>query len=132
MPNRINFESGDWIQYLYDASGVKLQTKHYTASTRTTTTKDYIANKIYENNVLKTVLTSEGYAEKVGNQFDYFYFLKDHLGNNRVLLSSTGAAIQVNNYYAFGLSMWEGADNQNIQPYKYNGKELDKMHGLNM
>jgi RHS repeat-associated protein len=29
--------------------------------------------------------------------------------------------------------MWEGAvTGQNEQPYKYNGKELDRMHGLNM
>jgi RHS repeat-associated protein len=132
LPNRVNFQSGDWTQYLYDASGVKLQTKHYVASTGTTTTKDYVANKIYEKNVLKTILTTEGYVEKVGNQYDYYYFLKDHLGNNRVLLSSAGTAIQVNNYYAFGLSMWEEATNQEIQPYKYNGKELDKMHGLNL
>ncbi|GHT70532.1 hypothetical protein FACS1894155_00010 [Bacteroidia bacterium] len=133
LPKRIDFQTGDWIEYLYDASGVKLRTSHYTASTGTTVNRDYIGNKIYENNVLKTILTEEGYMEKNGNTFNYFFYLKDHLGNNRVVLNNSGAAVQVNNYYPFGLSMWEGTTTgQNAQLYKYNGKELDRMHGLNL
>ncbi|GHU89921.1 hypothetical protein FACS1894155_07600 [Bacteroidia bacterium] len=132
LPKQIDFQSGDWIQYLYDASGVKLRTTHYTASSGLTTHRDYINNKIYEDDILKTILTEEGYVEKNGSSFDYFYYLKDHLGNTRVVLNQSGTAVQVNNYYPFGLSMWETSSNQNNQPYKYNGKELDKMHGLNL
>jgi RHS repeat-associated protein len=36
------------------------------------------------------------------------------------------------NYYPFGAQFCDGsANNNDVQPYKYNGKELDKMHGLN-
>ena len=56
-----------------------------------------------------------------------------HLGNNREVVDSSGAVTQVTNYYPFGApyadaSASKGAD---VQPYKYNGKELDLMHGLN-
>ena len=55
-----------------------------------------------------------------------------HLGNNREVVDASGAVQQVTNYYPFGApyadaTASKGAD---IQPYKYNGKELDLMHGL--
>ncbi|MBB4038263.1 RHS repeat-associated protein, partial [Dysgonomonas hofstadii] len=34
-------------------------------------------------------------------------------------------------YYPFGMAMAESTS-QSTQPYKYNGKELDKTHGLNL
>lgn len=54
--------------------------------------------------------------------------------NNCEVVSTSGSVQQVTNYYPFGApyadpAAVEGAD---LQPYKYNGKELDKMHGLNM
>lgn len=56
-----------------------------------------------------------------------------HLRNNREVVDASGAVTQVTNYYPFGApyadaSASKGAD---VQPYKYNGKELDLMHGLN-
>ena len=56
-----------------------------------------------------------------------------HLGNNREVVDVNGAVTQVTNYYPFGApyadaTASKGAD---VQPYKYNGKELDLMHGLN-
>ena len=56
-----------------------------------------------------------------------------HFGNNREVVGACGAVTQVTNYYPFGApyadaSASKGAD---VQPYKYNGKELDLMHGLN-
>ena len=36
---------------------------------------------------------------------------------------------QVNHYYPYGGVMGESSGGD-IQPYKYNGKELDRMHGL--
>lgn len=35
------------------------------------------------------------------------------------------------NYYPFGAQFCDGSATSDVQPYKYNGKELDKMHGLN-
>ena len=58
----------------------------------------------------------------------YYYYLKDHQGNNRVVVSSSGTVAEVNHYYPFGGVF---ASSGNVQPYKYNGKELDTKKGLN-
>ena len=58
----------------------------------------------------------------------YYYYLKDHQGNNRVVVSSGGTVAEVNHYYPFGGVF---ASTGNVQPYKYNGKELDTKKGLN-
>jgi RHS repeat-associated protein len=63
----------------------------------------------------------------------YHYYLTDHLGNNRVVANQSGTVIQRNHYYPFGMAFAEGTvAEQSKQPYKYNGKELDQMHGLNL
>ena len=59
----------------------------------------------------------------------YHYYLKNHLGNNRVVLGQNGAVEQVNHYYSFGGLMGESTGGS-TQPYKYNGKELDRANGL--
>ena len=56
-----------------------------------------------------------------------------HLGNMREVVNEDEYISQVMNYYPFGAPYADaiaskGAD---VQPYKYNGKELDLMHGLN-
>ena len=60
---------------------------------------------------------------------------KDHLGNVRQVTKatgSTGTVMQTLNYYPFGAQFCDGsAASGDFQPYRYNGKELDKMHGLN-
>ncbi|HHV65436.1 MAG TPA: hypothetical protein GXX46_10250 [Peptococcaceae bacterium] len=61
----------------------------------------------------------------------YHYYLRDHQGNNRVVLNRDGTEEQVNHYYPFfGLSGESTAGG--VQPCKYNGKELDRMHGLDL
>ena len=49
-------------------------------------------------------------------------------GNNRVVADRNGKVEEVNHYYPFGGTF---ANNGNVQPYKYNGKELDTRKGLN-
>ena len=59
---------------------------------------------------------------------------KNHLGNVRQVTkasNSTGTVVQTMNYYPFGAQFCDGSATSDVQPYKYNGKELDKMHGLN-
>lgn len=100
-----------------------------TAALTQTKTSDYVGNIIYENNVLKRILVDGGYIE--GGI--YYFYLTDHLGNNRVVANASGTVIQKNHYYPFGTAFAENtADEQKQQPYKYNGKELDQMHGLNL
>ncbi len=70
-----------------------------------------------------------GYYES-GN---YYFYINDHLGNNRIVTDAAAAVVQSTQYYPFGASFAEGTTTeQGKQPYKYNGKELDMMHGLNM
>lgn len=51
-------------------------------------------------------------------------------GNNHIVSDATGTIIQSNQYYAFGMLFAESTG-QDKQDLKYNGKELDRMHGLN-
>jgi len=140
-------------EYTYSADGKKLQAVYgmnmtmsvipigggsgYTTTTFSISkTTDYINNMIYEsgaldqNSTLKRILIDGGYIE--GGV--YYYYLTDHQGNNRMVVRSDGVVIQKNNYYPFGMVFAESyvtVDEQDLQPYKYNGKELDRMHGLN-
>jgi RHS repeat-associated protein len=92
-------------------------------------TTDYIGNIIYENGTLKRILIDGGYIE--GGV--YHYYLSDHLGNNRVVTDASGTVVQKNHYYPFGMAFAETpVAEQGKQPYKYNNKELDLMHGLNL
>ncbi len=62
----------------------------------------------------------------------YNYYTQDHLGNNRTVINEFGDVRQVTNYYPFGGVFSTTAYNRgdDLQPYKYNGKELDRTHGL--
>ena len=52
--------------------------------------------------------------------------------NNRAVIDEDGNVRQVTNYYPFGGVLSTTAYNRgdDLQPYKYNGKELDRTHGL--
>ena len=67
------------------------------------------------------------------DNFAFYFYNQDHLGNIREVVDASGAVKQVNNYYPFGAPYADtsAATSPDFQPYKYNGKELDKMHGLN-
>ena len=63
----------------------------------------------------------------------YHYYMTDHLSNNRVVVNASGAVTQRDHCYPFGTAFAENTtDEQKKQPYKYNGKELDQMHSLNL
>ncbi len=124
LPNAVTFSDGSTITYTYGADGTKLRTVHKIGSTTTTT--DYCGNVIYENGVQKLLLTEEGYITLSDSK--YHYYLKDHQGNNRVVISQSGTVEETSHYYPFG-GVFASAGN--VQPYKYNGKELDTKKGLN-
>ena len=86
LPDRIEFEDGSSISYLYDAAGTKLRVVHSIAGNTTTT--DYCGNVIYENGTPKTLLTEAGFVSL--NDHKYHYYLQDHQGNNRVVASQAG------------------------------------------
>ena len=124
LPNAVTFSDGSTITYTYGADGTKLRTVHKIGSATTTT--DYCGNVIYENGVQKLLLTEEGYVTLSDSK--YHYYLKDHQGNNRVVINQSGTVEETNHYYPFG-GVFASAGS--IQPYKYNGKEFDNKKGLN-
>ena len=124
LPSKVTFTDGSTIEYTYAADGTKLRTKHVINGTTTTT--DYCGNVIYENGVQKLLLTEAGYLTLADSK--YHYYLQDHQGNNRVVIDQNGTVEETNHYYPFGGVF---ANSTSVQPYKYNGKELDTKKGLN-
>ena len=124
LPRKVTFTDGSTIEYTYAADGTKLRTKHVINGTTTTT--DYCGNVIYENGVQKLLLTEAGYLTLADSK--YHYYLQDHQGNNRVVIDQNGTVEETNHYYPFGGVF---ASASSVQPYKYNGKELDTKKGLN-
>lgn len=125
LPSKITFGSAsNQISYVYSADGTKLSTVHTIGGVSTTTY--YCGNAVYEGSAAKLLLTGNGYIALSDKK--YHYYLKDQQGNNRAVVSQTGALEEMNHYYPFGGVF---ANTGNVQPYKYNDKELNAKLGLN-
>lgn len=124
LPCRIEFANGNRISYLYDAKGTKLRTTHVIGNDTTVT--DYCGNVVYENGVAQTLLVGGGYVSLSDN--NYHFYIQDYQGNNRVVADGSGNVEEVNHYYPFGSTF--ASSSSSVQPYKYNGKELDRKGGL--
>ena len=158
LPDVIQFKNGNQIKNKYDASGKKLQANYYTRistlpvpiaegqiATDVTSTNDYLLTGTdYSGNFeysfsndqgdyqfdLDKIYNAEGYVQNLVNP-QYYYFRRDHLGNNReVWLANTNTTVQRTQYYPSGLP-WASntGDNPGLQEKKYNGKEFVEMHG---
>jgi RHS repeat-associated protein len=143
LPQQLNMnpDGTDEINYLYTANGQKLMKQTRTDNV-VEQTVDYAGNFVYEDNVLKYILTGEGRVIVNNNgTYEYQYSLKDHppkggqvSGNTRITFNQNGQIIQEDAYYPFGMKMnglfYEtGTDYKN--KYLYNGKELQEDHNLN-
>lgn len=151
QPCKIEYNDGRNASYVYDAEGNKLSVSYNltamssaqpqmpvmqssnVASANVSNgqkTIDYCGNIIYDGEETM-ILNDVGYAlYDKDNNLSFYYYLKDHLGNNRVVVSEYGEIEQVNDYYPTGALMASsmGGDTQR---FKYNGKELDRVNGLN-
>lgn len=146
LPDQIQFIQGHKNLYTYDAAGKKLEVINYTvrdivnvpigtistlpasSSDYTKLTTDYVGNMIYENGSLKEILLPEGYWQNGV----YYYYLKDHLGNNRVTINSSGSVVEKSHYYPSGTRFFpESTSDGSVLAYRYNGKEMETMNGLN-
>jgi RHS repeat-associated protein len=97
-------------------------------------TTDYSGLFIYKNDHLEYILTPEGrlkWDDHV-NQFYAEYFIKDHLGNVRSVITSDPNQhyiVQGTDYYPFGLEIPVSSLSDN--KIKYNSKELQTEAKLN-
>ncbi len=85
--------------------------------------------------------TSNTISPNMLSSSSYHYYIRDHQGrsapcdasrlkNNRVVVAPDGTVEQTNDYYAYGGPWGNTSTNQGFQPFKYNGKELDRVLGL--
>ncbi|RAK33253.1 UNVERIFIED_ORG: RHS repeat-associated protein [Chitinophaga ginsengisegetis] len=94
LPENITITGKGMIKYQYDAMGSKLK-KIVTDNTVTpakVTTTDYISGFVYQNDTLQFLGHEEGrvravFAAGQPLAFKYDYFVKDHLGNTRMVLT---------------------------------------------
>lgn len=159
-PMFILFSNGSETSFVYSATGEKLRTIHRTSvnnvqlspgSSQQSNPRyimmidsvDYLAGgKVtLQNGIFDKFLFDGGYIQKkkvgfLSHQRDTistYYYNKDHLGNICEVIDEAGTVKQITNYYPFGLPCWNDSviTGSTLQPYKYNGKELDRTHGIN-
>lgn len=136
------------INYTYAADGRKLRVKYITTHPTVNRegkclipsfpvikpsyyTFDYCGNWIFRDSTLHDILFDGGYISFERNTPHVHFYFRDHLGNVRVVTDRDGNIEQSNHYYPFGATFGEST-NPNLQWFKYNGKELDTMYGLNL
>lgn len=160
-PVRIQFTNGSVTRYVYSAAGEKLRVTYQTAvpnitvpigSTRElafyeiqyTDSTDYLlgGSLTLKNGRIDKYQFEEGYCQAEQyvyntsqDKFTFCYYDRDHLGSIRQVTEADGTGsgyvIQRMNYYPFGAEFCDGSTSSNVQSHRYNGKEFDKMHGLN-
>lgn len=152
-PKRVQFYNGNVIEYIYAADGTRLRTIHRTAvrgirvstnSSHTLTASetlaldstDYVGAFLFHGNSFSKYLFDGGYVTYSGSTPSLHFYLHDHQGNNWAVaefatLSHVNASLsQTTYYYPYGGVFGDLGSYPESQPYKYNGKEFDRMHGL--
>ena len=151
-PTLVTFANGKKIGYIYDAAGTKLRQKVFgNGGTSSTKETDYIGPFHYEDSdgdvsteKPKLIFFSheEGRVRRAGEELVYETFLKDHLGNVRVMFTDADSdgeidpadsdeVLQVDHFYPFGLRM-AGISTAPAVPnfYTFTGKEYQDELGL--
>ena len=91
----------------------------------------HCGNLVYYDLNISDILIEGGFITYGYNSNEpiYHYFLTDHLGNTRVVVNEDGTIEQEDHYYPYGTIFGESEDYGGCK-YMYNGKEIDRMHGL--
>ena len=122
LPNRIS-KANTTMYFTYTADGKKIfknidnkEVRFYDDGI------EFIKARMDSPNVkLEIINTDDGKIQVKGTKYYYQYFLKDHLGNVRAIVSdSNRAVIQRADYYAFGKVRLQG---DTAIKYLYNGNE---------
>ena len=133
LPDTVQHVNGHLLSNSYDATGDKFLAIHRTMNgsgvsmqagwtyynyptgytIASSTSRMYLDNSEYYSYNLDKILTDDGILVRTN---DYSattpvmgtnYFIRDHLGNVRVVFGDSGSIRQVNNYYPFGMEYGE-------------------------
>ena len=159
-PLRIQFTDGSVTRYIYSATGEKLRVFHLTAVPNITVamgqTRELVPSEILSadstdyllggtltmrDGRIDRYLFDEGYCQAMPSAinasqdyFTFYYFDRDHLGSVRQVIlangTNKGTLVQKMDYYPSGLRFCDGNSDGDVQPVRFSGKELDRMHGL--
>ncbi|MEK7199795.1 MAG: hypothetical protein AAB212_07745, partial [Bacteroidota bacterium] len=88
LPYQVTVTGKGTITYIYDATGNKLEKRTVETSPPKTTKTTYLGGYVYQNDTLQFLAHEEGrIRKKPDNSYVYDYFVKDHLGNTRMVLT---------------------------------------------
>ena len=77
-------------------------------------------NRVYDNGKISRLLFDGGYESLRESVPTYHYYIRDYLGNNRVVAAAHGNVEDVNHYYPYGALMGDSR-NTGLLPYMYIG-----------
>ncbi len=89
LPYKVTVQGKGSITYIYDAAGNKLEKRTDTLGPKPITTA-YLNGAVYRNDTLEFISHEEGRirnATGTDTTFKFDYFIKDHLGNTRMVLT---------------------------------------------
>lgn len=157
LPTSVEFSNGEKIVNYYNAAGQKYKSITYSIPQTVSHPSPNVVSHLYAvdsmdyhevayygnvevhkkrvGNGITTYTTIHNSIGYVNVGYPYFghlcYYIKDHLGNNCVVVNSaTGKVEQNTAYYATGVptqtepSAFAQNDSRGVQPYLYNGKEF--------
>jgi RHS repeat-associated protein len=160
LPEKV-LKGGQTIAYLYDATGRKYRKTVNAETEEESYVQEYISNIEYRGDNIEAVYHDDGrILFDAGKVKQVQYCIKDHLGNVRLMVAESGTVqvdeyepdfmasrgiVQESHYYPFGMNFegpWakptmlnaegdEELDQERLNDYQYNGKELDQDLGLN-
>lgn len=138
------------IEYIYLATGEKLGSissvslrrsfnpseiaggTSIMASTDRTEWIIQFGNIVYKINddglCIDKILIDNGYI-KDGN---YYFYVKDHVGNNRATTSSTGQVKALDDYFPYGMPIKDAGWEENPQTFKFGNKKFETLMRLNL
>ncbi len=152
LPDTVYFLNGNKIVNQYNAAGQKCKTEVYTTATPKSASNSALAFCEFETDSVDYVITEHfgsvsqcttphGSTQHISNSIgfycstddQFYHYVKDHLGNVRVVVNSaTGEAVQSTQYYASGVPMIPEGEQHTKSSYMYNGKEFVEAHGYNV
>ena len=128
LPVKVKKDANNYITYYYDAMGTKVR-QSLVESGGSAVDRFYFSGFEYnDSKSLDILLSEDGYVSKSGSDYEYNYYLKDHLGNIRVVFTPAETRAekfaQMTDYYPFGMTFDNQISVANENKYLYNGKEL--------